>query len=65
VKSPDQAAAIGRNADGVVVGSALVSAIAASLDAENRATAHTVEAVTELVAALAQGVRAARLLAAE
>src|SRR5688572_9746500 len=65
VKTPDQAAAIGRNADGVVVGSALVSAVAASLDAENRATPRTVDAVTELVAGLAQGVRAARLMAAE
>jgi tryptophan synthase alpha chain len=65
VKTPEQAAAIGRNADGVVVGSALVSAIAASLDGENQATPRTVEAVTELVAALAQGVRAARLIAAE
>jgi tryptophan synthase alpha chain len=65
VKTPEQAAAIGRNADGVVVGSALVSAIAQSLDAENRATPRTVEAVTELVAVLAQGVRAARLMAAE
>jgi tryptophan synthase alpha chain len=65
VKTPDQAAAIGRNADGVVVGSALVSAIAANLDPGNRATPRTVEAVTELVASLAQGVRAARLMAAE
>ncbi len=65
VRTPDQAAAIGRNADGVVVGSALVAAIAASLDAESGPTAATVPAVTELVAALAQGVRAARLMAAE
>ncbi len=65
VKTPEQAAAIGRNADGVVVGSALVSAIAASLDAQNQSTPRTVEAVTELVAALAQGVRASRLMAAE
>jgi tryptophan synthase alpha chain len=65
VKTPSQAAAIGRNADGVVVGSALVSAIGASLDAENRATPATVHAVTELVAGLAQGIRAARLMAAE
>jgi tryptophan synthase alpha chain len=49
----------------VVVGSALVSAVAASLDAANQATPRTVEAVTELVGALAQGVRAARLMAAE
>ncbi|HEX9905928.1 MAG TPA: tryptophan synthase subunit alpha [Propylenella sp.] len=65
VTAPSQAAAIGRNADGVVVGSALVRAVEASLDAENRATAGTVVAVTELVAALSQGVRAARLMAAE
>jgi len=65
VKTPAQAAAIGRNADAVVVGSALVGAIEASLDAANRATPRTVEAVTELVGSLAQGVRAARLMAAE
>ena len=34
VKTPEQAAAIGRNADGVVVGSALVRAVEASLDAD-------------------------------
>lgn len=65
VSRPDQAAAIGRNADGVVVGSALVRAIEETLDGENRATPKTVEAVTELVGALAQGVRASRLMAAE
>jgi tryptophan synthase alpha chain len=48
-----------------VVGSALVSAIATSLDADDRATPRTVAAVTDLVSALAQGVRASRLLAAE
>jgi tryptophan synthase alpha chain len=65
VRTPEQAAAIGRNADGVVVGSALVGAIGASLDAASRATPRTVDAVTELVGALAQGVRASRLMAAE
>jgi tryptophan synthase alpha chain len=65
VSKPDQAAAIGRNADGVVVGSALVRAVEASLDGNGRATDDTVAAVTELVAALAQGVRASRLIAAE
>jgi tryptophan synthase alpha chain len=65
VTKPDQAAAIGRNADGVVVGSALVRAVETSLDGEGRATEGTVSAVTDLVAALAQGVRAARLIAAE
>jgi tryptophan synthase alpha chain len=65
VTRPDQAAAIGRNADGVVVGSALVKAIEQSLDGENRATATTVDRVIELVGALSQGVRASRLMAAE
>jgi tryptophan synthase alpha chain len=64
VSKPEQAAAIGRTADGVVVGSALVRAIEQSLDG-GRATARTVPAVTEFVAALAQGVRASRLLAAD
>jgi tryptophan synthase alpha chain len=65
VSKPEQAAAIGRSADAVVVGSALVRAIEHSLDADGRATAGTVKAVTELTAALAQGVRASRLMAAE
>jgi tryptophan synthase alpha chain len=65
VKSPQQAAAIGRSADGVVVGSALVKAVESSLDAENQPTPLTVRAVTELVEALARGVRAARLMAVE
>jgi tryptophan synthase alpha chain len=65
VTDPEQAAAIGRNADGVVVGSALVRAVEASLDSNKRATSKTVAAVTDLVASLAQGVRASRLMAAE
>src|SRR5690606_16740394 len=65
VRTPDQAAAIGRAADGVVVGSAIVTAIAGSLDAEGRATPATVPAATGLVASLAEGVRAARRPAAE
>ena len=65
VSKPEQAAAIGRGADGVVVGSALVRAVESTLDKENRATAKTVDAVAELVGSLAQGVRAARLMAAE
>jgi tryptophan synthase alpha chain len=65
VKSAAQAKAIGRAADGVVVGSALVSAVKDSLDAEGRATKKTVSAVTDLVADLASGVRAARMEAAE
>ena len=65
VKTAAQAQAIGRAADGVVVGSALVSAVEASLDADGRATGTTVAAVTGLVAELAAGVRAARAEAAE
>jgi tryptophan synthase alpha chain len=65
VNTPEQAAAIGRNADGVVVGSALVRAVEASLDSQNKATDKTVAAATDRVAALAQGVRASRLMAAE
>jgi len=65
VRDAATAREIGRNADGVVVGSALVSALAASLDADGHATAATVPAVAELVADLAAGVRAARPAAAE
>jgi tryptophan synthase alpha chain len=65
VTRPDQAAAIGRTADAVVVGTALVRAVEASLDGERRATPRTIGAVVDLVAALAQGVRASRLMAAE
>jgi tryptophan synthase alpha chain len=60
VRTAAQAAAIGRVADGVVVGSALVSAVKASLDADDRATVKTVGAVGDLVAELARGVRQAR-----
>ncbi|MYZ50209.1 tryptophan synthase subunit alpha [Propylenella binzhouense] len=65
VKTPNQAAAIGRVADGVVIGSALVEAIRTSLDEAGRATEGTVPAVTGLVRSLAEGVRAARQIAAE
>ena len=59
VRTAEQAAEIGRGADGVVVGSALVSAIeAASRDGGGDAV---VKAVTDIVAQLAQGVRAVRL----
>ena len=64
VKSADQAETIGRDADGVVVGSALVEAVRGSLDAEGRATSDTVGAVARLAAEIAKGVRRARALAA-
>ncbi|NLH83196.1 MAG: tryptophan synthase subunit alpha [Phyllobacteriaceae bacterium] len=59
VRDAATAQEIGRNADGVVVGSAIVQAIAGSLD-EGHATAKTVPAVAALVEDLARGVRAAR-----
>jgi len=43
-----------------VVGTALVDALKNSLDAEGRATATTVNAVAELTASLAQGVKDAQ-----
>jgi tryptophan synthase alpha chain len=64
VRTADQAAAIAASADGVVVGSALVNALKASLDESNGATASTVKAVTDLVAELARGVRRATRSAA-
>lgn len=60
VKTPDNAAAIAEHADGVVVGTALVDALANSLDAAGRARPGTVEAVTGLVAQIAQGARRPR-----
>lgn len=65
VRTAADAAAIAAYADAVVVGSAIVSAIKASLDANDAATPATVEAATALVRELAGGVRAARRTAAE
>ena len=59
VRSAEQARAIAENADGVVVGSALVDALKASLDKNGKATRKSVKAVTDLVTALADGVRGA------
>jgi len=60
VKTAAHAKAIAAGADGVVVGSALVDALRTSLDKNGKATAQTVKAVTDLVSALAQGVRSAK-----
>jgi tryptophan synthase alpha chain len=60
IRTPDAARAIAENANGAVVGTALVDALRDSLDAEGRATPSTVGAVADLVSALAQGVRGAR-----
>src|SRR5437867_9586147 len=59
VKTAAHARAIAKGADGVVVGSALVDALRASLDRHGKATRKSVKAVTDLVAALADGVRGA------
>ncbi|MGQ9369935.1 tryptophan synthase subunit alpha [Azospirillum sp. A39] len=60
IKTPDQAAAIARVADAVVVGSAIVSRIQANLDAENRPQPGLVDDVQGFVRTLAEGVRRAR-----
>jgi tryptophan synthase alpha chain len=60
IRTPQAARAIAEHADGAVVGTALVDALRGSLDAEGRATARTVDAVAELAASLAQGIRGAR-----
>jgi tryptophan synthase alpha chain len=65
VKTAEQARAIAEGADGVVVGSALVDAMFKSLDKTGKAGAGTVNAVAQLVSALAQGVRSARRVAAQ
>jgi len=65
VRTAEQAAVIASGADGVVVGSALVNALKASLDRDDKATAKTVTAVVNLVAELARGVRSTRRVAAE
>ncbi len=65
VRTAEQARGIAAGADAVVVGSALVDALRSSLDKDNKATAGTVKAVTDLVASLAEGVRLARRVAAE
>jgi tryptophan synthase alpha chain len=65
VKNAASARAIASSADGVVVGSALVDALRLSLDKKGKAGAGTVRAVTNLIAALAEGVRSARRVPAE
>jgi len=60
IRTPEAARAIAEKADGSVVGTALVDALKNSLDADGRATAKTVNAVAELTASLAQGVRGAQ-----
>jgi tryptophan synthase alpha chain len=65
VRSAAQAKSIAAGADGVVVGSALVEAVRASLDSNGKPSAGTIDAVAGLVSALAGGVRTARKVAAK
>ena len=60
IRTSDQAAAVARDADGSVVGTALVERIAGSLDGAGKAMPGTAEAVLSLVRDLASGVRGAR-----
>ncbi|MEL6965768.1 MAG: tryptophan synthase subunit alpha, partial [Pseudomonadota bacterium] len=59
VKTPEQAKSIGQAADGVVVGSAIVSTVAESLE-DGKAGPETVSRTLALVSSIAEGVRAAR-----
>ncbi len=64
VKTAADAAAVSAHADGVVVGSALIATMAATLDATGAATADTVRTTTTFIEGLAAGVRGARRAAA-
>jgi tryptophan synthase alpha chain len=59
VKNPAAAKAIAAGADGVVIGSALVETLRASLDEWGKPTARSVNAVADLIADIAKGVRSA------
>lgn len=65
VKNGDNAAALAQYADAVVVGTALVDGLQATLDVEARADGQTVQAVLNLVNDLAHGVRRASRVLAE
>ena len=63
VKTADQARTIAATADGVVVGTAIVDAIAATLGPDGAHAGDAPEAVAKLVSGLSAGVRASRLAA--
>jgi tryptophan synthase alpha chain len=65
VKTAEQARVIGASADGVVVGTAIVNAVANVIGPKGEKTADPAEAVATLVNGLSQGVRAARLASAQ
>ena len=58
VRTGEQAKALSKGADGVVVGSALVSAIEKSLGPKGESTPATVKAVLEMVQDLSAALRA-------
>jgi len=60
VRTAAHARVLAKGADGVVVGSALIDVLKASLDRNGKATGKTVKAVASLVASLAEGVHGAR-----
>ena len=60
IKTPEQAAIVGRAADGAVVGSALVITIAENLDDKGKAKSGLVDALMAQVQGLADGVHTAR-----
>ncbi len=65
VKTAEQARTIGASADGVVVGTAIVNAVANVIGPKGEKTADPAEAVATLVTGLSQGIRAARLATAQ
>lgn len=65
IRTPEQAAAIAGAADGAVVGSAIVDAIAQQLDANGKLKSGGADKVLALVSDLARGVHGARATAAQ
>jgi tryptophan synthase alpha chain len=65
IKTPEQAADIARAADGAVVGSAIVDAIAREIDTDGAVKSGAAERVLTFVRSLADGVHHARAAAAE
>jgi len=65
VKTAEQAKVIGAAADGVVVGTAIVNAVAGTIRPDGSLVADPAEAVATMVQGLSSGVRAVRLAAAE
>jgi tryptophan synthase alpha chain len=57
IRTPEQAKAIAQGADGVVVGSVLVTTIEKSLDTSGKATKQTAKAVLDLVQSLSAALR--------